>query len=404
MTVRFWIHEHPPRLPVEQEILAAFAKAHPDIKVEYTVMPFADFGPKLTTAFATGSAPDLFNQFSVDVGQYKAANLIVPMDLAAAGFADDAALHARFLNELDGITFGGKVYGLPTEVSNFFCYTNNKMWKEKGLDPAKDFPKTWEDMVTVAEKLTTRDAAGVPVKRGFDFNWNGSIFMWLIVNPMVRQAGGSLVDESSYKATMNTPELAKTFQYWADWANKWKLGGPQYTDSRTAFLAGDLATECSMGIWGAPQAKAAGLDFTAFPAPRWKDAKSDNGFDAYAFYLMVNSKSSPEVQKAAWTFARFYTDYGLELFAKAGLFVPTPDLVGSDAVKADPSVPVYLQELGKAVFSPRIPGFTAAGDALLRARDQIVQGGEPIGDVLASLDSEVNDILAREKAKAEAMK
>ena len=195
VTVRFWIHEHPPRLPVEQEILAAFAKAHPDIKIEYTVMPFADFGPKLTTAFATGSAPDLFNQFSVDVGQYKAANLIVPMDLAAAGFADDAALHARFLNGLDGITFGGKAYGLPTEVSNFFCYTNNKMWKEKGLDPAKDFPKTWEDMVTVAEKLTTRDAAGVPVKRGFDFNWNGSIFMWLIVNPMVRQAGGSLVDE-----------------------------------------------------------------------------------------------------------------------------------------------------------------------------------------------------------------
>ena len=33
VTVRFWIHEHPPRLPVEQEILTEFAKANPDIKV-----------------------------------------------------------------------------------------------------------------------------------------------------------------------------------------------------------------------------------------------------------------------------------------------------------------------------------------------------------------------------------
>ena len=363
-------------------------------------MPFADFGPKLTTAFATGTAPDLFNQFSIEVGQYKASGLIAPMDLAAAGFTDDAALHARFLNGLDGITFDGKVYGMPTEVSNFFCYTNNAIWKAKGLDPVKDFPKTWEDMVAVAEKLTTRDASGVPVKRGFDFNWNGSIFMWLIVNPMVRQAGGSLVDESSYKATMNTPELAKTFQYWADWANKWKLGGPQYTDSRTAFLAGDLATECSMGIWGAPQIEAAKIEYTAFPAPRWKDAKSDNGFDAYAFYLMVNSKSSPEVQKAAWKFARFYTDHGIEFFQKAGLFVPTPDLVDSDDVKKNTTVPVYLQELGKAAFSPRIPGFNAIGDAMLQARDRIVQGGEPMNDVLANLNDEVNGILTREKAKA----
>ncbi len=55
------------------------------------------------------------------------------------------------------------------------------------------------------------------------------------------------------------------------------------------------------------------------------------------------------------------------------------------------------------MFSPRIPGFSAAGDALLRARDRIVQGGGPINGVLAGLDTEVNQILAREEAKAKAM-
>lgn len=403
ITVKLWFHEHPPRNAVDEKAIAAFEAENPDIHIERTLIPYSEFGTKLLTAFATGATPDLFNQVTLELGQYYAAGLLAPIDMKAAGFADQAALDVHFQQgALAGITFAGKVYGLPTEVSDYYCYANNRLWAEKGLDPAKNFPKTWEEMVDVAGKLTVRDASGVPTRRGFDFNWAGSVYMWMQFNPMVSQLGGHMVDETAYTAELNTPQVAKTFQYWADWVNRYRLGGPQYPESRPAFLAGEIATDCSMGIWGVPLIEKAGIEYTPFPVPRWSGAVRDNGFDNYAYYLMVNSKSSPEVQAAAWKFARFYTNYAPELFSAAGLFVPTPELLASKEAMSGRGMDVYLSELSKSNFSPRIAGFNAVGDALLRARDRIVQGNEPVADTLRGLNDEVNRILVREKAKAEA--
>ena len=50
--------------------------------------------------------------------------------------------------------------------------------------------------------------------------------------------GSALVDEETYSTKLDTVEGKRVMQYWVDWANKLKLGGPQYTATRTEFLAG----------------------------------------------------------------------------------------------------------------------------------------------------------------------
>ena len=173
---------------------------------------------------------------------------------------------------------------------------------------------------------------------------------------------------------LDTPAARRVFQYFQDWANKCRLGGPQYTDRRTEFLAGSLATDCSFGIWGIPQMESAKIDWSVHPAPRWTDAVSDNGIDIYAFYMMVNARSSPAAQKAAWKLARFYTDHAAELFAGAGLFVPRKEVTESEAYKTNPAAPFFLAELKKAKFSPRVVGYDQVLDAMLRGRDAMLQG------------------------------
>ena len=145
-----------------------------------------------------------------------------------------------------------------------------------------------------------------------------------------------MIDEENYKATTDTPAARKVFHYFQDWANKYRLGGPQYTDSRTEFLGGRLGTDCSFGIWGIPQMAAAKIDWSVHPAPRFEGAASDNGIDAYAYYMMVNARSSPAAQKAAWKLVRFYTDHVAELFAGAGLFVPRKEVMESEGYKTNP--------------------------------------------------------------------
>ena len=62
VTLRMWMHEHPPRIPIDKQIVAEFEKANPDIKVDYEVIGASEYATKLLTAFAAGSGPDIFNQ------------------------------------------------------------------------------------------------------------------------------------------------------------------------------------------------------------------------------------------------------------------------------------------------------------------------------------------------------
>lgn len=400
VTLKVWMHEHPPRIAIDKAIIAEFEKANPNIKIQYDVIGASEYATKLLTAFASGSGPDIFNQASTLVAQYYASKIPAAIDYAALGYADEKALMGVYSSGFDGIRFAGKLYGVPTEVSNYACYANKTLWKEAGLDPAKDFPKTWEEFPAIAEKLTQRDANGVPRRRGFDFNWPSPPAYWNAVVTLLQQRGASVVDEEKYKATYDSPDGQKVMQYMVDWVSKHKLGGPQYTDTRTDFLGGKLATDCSFGIWGIPQMVDAKIDYSVHPSPRFKDAVSNNGYPAYAYYMMVNARSSAAVQKAGWTYVRYYTDQAERLFAGAGLFVPRKEVI---AKTGDANSQVFLNELKTAKFAPRVVGYGQVMDVMVRGRDRMMQGGEPVAKVMPELNREIDAVLTRERARAEAM-
>lgn len=403
VTVKLWMHIHPPRTPLDKELLDKFAKDNPNIKVEFKAVPDQEWDTTLATALASGSGPDLFNQATFAMGQFYAQGIIAPVDPVAAGYTDQDAIVKAYESGsamLAGATFDGKLYGLPTELSTYACYTNDDLWKKAGLDPAKDFPATWEDMKTVAEKLTVRDASGALTQRGFDFIWSNSIFMMLIFNPMVQQLGGNMIDEKNYTAAINTPEVKKVMSYWNDWVNTWKLGGPQYTFTRDAFLAGQLATDCDGGNWFAPQAENAKIKYSIHPVPRWKDAKNKNAFANYAYFFMVNSGAAPAVQKAAWKLAGYLTSFPQQHLEVAGLFQAKADFVASEAFKKNQIMPIFLKELAASSYHPRIAGFFEVAEALMRARDQIVTGKQDMDKVLDEAQKEVSEILKRAQADA----
>src|SRR5215471_6916279 len=103
VTLRMWMHEHPPRVPIDKQIVADFEKANPDIKVQHEIIPVAEYPTKLLTAFAAGSGPDIFNQNSMLVAQYYNARILAPIDFAAMGLSDEAALTSQYASGFDGI-------------------------------------------------------------------------------------------------------------------------------------------------------------------------------------------------------------------------------------------------------------------------------------------------------------
>ena len=392
LTLKMWMHLHPPRLAIDKQIIAEFEKENPGVKVEYQVFPPSNYPTKLLTAFAAGAGPDFFNWSSSFMAQWHHSGIVAPLDVAAMGYKDEKALTSQYLSGFAGAEYGGALYGVPSEVSNWCVYANNKIWQADHLDPATAFPKTWEEMATVAGKMTVRDKSGNPTRRGFDFDWANANIYYGTLSTMMHQLGVDIVDEAKNEANLDTPEARQVMQYYADWVRTWKLGGPQYIESRIAFLDGQMGAEGTFGIWGIPQMEKAKIDFSVHPAPRF--AKGTNvGFDAYAFYMMANARSPKPVQALAWKMARAYVDHAPELFERAGLFVPRQNVIDTQAFKTNRWAPVFLDELKIAKFSPRIVQIARVEAALVAARDQVLQGGQKVGPVMADLNRQVNQIL-----------
>lgn len=397
--VTVWMHNHQPRVPLDEANIARFEAENPDIDVELVIIENAEFDTRLNTGLASGEGPDVFNQWTAFMGAFHSSGLLAPVDPVAFGVESMDDIYALYGESaqafLAGATFNDQLFGIPTELSIYACYANNEMFAAAGLDAATDFPETWEEMRDVAEKLTIRDANGVPTQRGFDFQWGASIFMYLQFDPMVRQLGGSMIDQTTMTANLDTPEVKQVMQYWNDWANTWNLGGPQYTDPRTAFWNKEVAIDCSQGNWGVPLIEEAGIDWSVHPVPRWAESVNNNGFALYAYFLMVNAYSEPEVQAAGWKLISYLTSTPEQALTEAGLFQPRTDFTETDTFKNDPVMPLFLQEMSTSFYTPIIPAWTESADVLQRARDRIITGGEEASTVLAEAQPEVEDVIQR---------
>ncbi|MCB9152109.1 MAG: extracellular solute-binding protein [Caldilineaceae bacterium] len=389
VTVTYWAHNFEPRVELDQKYIAQFMEENPDITVEYEVIP-SDFDAKLRTALASGQGPDLFAQWNGDIGTFYAEEAIAPVSAESLGLASQQELMDQYVapeNTLQGAIFDGKLYGIPNEVSIYACYANKALFADAGLDADADFPATWEEMKDVAEKLTKRDADGKLVQQGFDFDWGASVWMYLEWGAMVRQLGGSDLEPAS-------EEAQKVMEYWVNWATEWGLGGPAYWTSQTDdFTAGKVAIKCGMGSWAKSTIEEAGIDYTVKPVPIWENAVSQNHFDTYAYFHMVNSHSAPEVQAAAWKLAYFLDSHPIDYMVNTGLLQPKTELADSQEFQDIPYMDIYLDEMSVSMYSPRLANFIEVADVLARARDRSIVDGMAIPESLQIAQDEIDKIL-----------
>jgi multiple sugar transport system substrate-binding protein len=117
---------------------------------------------------------------------------------------------------------------------------------------------------------------------------------------------------------------------------------------------------------------------------------------------MANASSPAPVQAAAWKLAAYLTSQPARYFKEAALFQPVAEFVASAEFKADKIMPVFLSEMSKSFYHPRIAGFNEVLDALARTRDRIIVGHEDMDKVLAEAQDEVTGILAKALKDAKA--
>lgn len=398
ITLQFWTHEDPNRTLLEDRYIEEFEAMNPNIRIERTTQSSGKLIELVQTAFAANSGPDIFNLSIEDEYQYIVNARVAPIDLEAAGYSSKNSLISTYAKGmLDPVTVDGEIYGLPLELTNWSIFVNKGIFKDAGLDPERDYPRTWEEMVEVSEKLVIRDG-DILIRRGFDFRYPYYLVAFL---PMVEQLGGQLISDDGTTAIVGEDAWLKFLSFMQEWGPSGRnLGSPTYTNARKLFNMNnnDIAM-AHTGLYQQGRIKADNPDFydsgewMVVPFPVFEDAKKDVAASYYGHYYMVNAQSSPATQEAAWKFISYMLSHGEEYLKEVNIIQPTQALLNSDTYRNMPYSEVFTKdfERGHIVYYGEA---SAEFQTLIRsAVESVMLSGETPEKALATLKRNAQELL-----------
>src|SRR6056297_2926410 len=401
ITLEFWTHEDPNRTEIEDRYIEEFEAANPDIKVQRVTHSSTKIMELILTAFAANQGPDIFNMSIEDEYSYIANGRVAAVDPAAAGYGNNAELEDAYISGvLDPVKQDGKFYGLPLELTNWCIYINERVFEDAGLDPDKDYPKTWEEMAEVSEKLVIRDGE-IITRRGFDFRYP---YYLVAMVPMVEQLGGKLISDDGKTAIVGEDARIAFLDYMREWGpNGRNLGSPTYKNARKLFNYdnNDIAM-CHTGLYQQGRIRSDNPEFynsgdwRVVPFPQFEDAEKEVAAAYYGHYYMVNGQTSTRRQQAAWKFISFMLSHGEEYLEKVNIVQPTKKLMASDTFKNMPYSDVFAEDMEKAHIVYYAENSAKMQELIKQAVESVMLSGVSSEKAYATLKAEAQELLDEE--------
>lgn len=399
VTVQYWTHEDPARTELENELIAAFMAQNPNITVVRTTQSSAKQIELVQTAFAANQGPDMFNLPIENQYAYISNYRVAPVDYQAAGYTDKEDLLDTYVDGvLDTVTVNGEVYGLPLELTNWAIYVNKKIFRDVGLNPETDYPKTWEEMAEVSEKLVIRDG-DILIRRGFDFRYPYYLTFFV---PMVEQLGGELISSDGKQAIVGDEAWLKALTYMQEWGPSGRnLGSPTYKNARKLFdLDNNDMAMAHSGLYQQGRIAEDNPEFfesgewMVIPYPVFEDAVRDVAACYYGHFFMVNADSDPNVQKAAWKLAGFLLSHGEDYLTRGGNIIqPTKALFASDTLKNMPYSDVFINDMERSHMNYYGANSPEIQTQIRYAVESVMLSGVSPQKALATLRSAVQEIV-----------
>jgi multiple sugar transport system substrate-binding protein len=209
VTLQYWSRwPSGPQNEVEERAIPVFNERYAPIQVERTGIPgsYDDLLEKITTAFVSGTAPDVFTMGSSGIVAYAHPGLVLQLDA-----------QPRLKRELADFfgpptkvgTYGGKVYGLTYFVDTRMPVYRKDLLAEIGAPTdQRGLPKTWEQFREVTKRLAKWEG-GQLTRVGFDVPKTGDAKLFMI---MVAQQGKDIYNPQGTQVAFDGPEGRRALQ------------------------------------------------------------------------------------------------------------------------------------------------------------------------------------------------
>ena len=375
------------------ECFRQYEELNPAIAIEFQQASYRDFLQTIMTGRVGGTAPDIYNIYSIWAPQLAAANALAPVPEDVQQWIRDSYGEGT----VEAATIGGTLYGIPTELSVYQLFYNKKLLEEAGYSEP---PETWDELKEIAAAITQKNDQGNITTAGFVFGPSVANAVHIFYSQMFA-AGTAPYSDDFRETNFTSDEAVQIVERQGTLFDEEITSNAVTTDD---FAAGRAAMAI-MANWNKAELQSAfGDEFEATVgiAPIPND-REEEGTMLYSFFWAVDSSS--DIQDESWAFLQWLNEAqdgqdmsctGMmldELGALSGNLadleaMPTDDFFTAPFVQA--------VESGAAKSQPNI-WQASENDRILRSYiEQVWAGQMSAEDAMAAADAEVSAILAEQ--------
>ena len=285
-------------------LLVDFEMENPDLKVEFMHIP-QNYFQKIHLLFASNTAPDVIFINNLYLPLYANAGVLENLD--------DYDINQKdfYKKSLDALSWKGKLYAVPRDVSNLVIYYNKEIFKSANLS----YPKenwTMDEFLHIAKILTKR-----PNVFGISFEEDSLFYL-----PYLMSEGGGILSDDLSREIIEDSSSQSGLKFYDNLRKKYHVA-PTKSESASAtmaqmFLQGKLAMHLS-GRWLVPKYREeAVFEWDIVPFPKGASG-SIVPLDASGWAISKNSKHKQD----AFRLIKFLSSKtSIEKLAESGLIVP----------------------------------------------------------------------------------
>lgn len=329
-----------------QELIDGYTAIHPNVSFKLVNNPWEDYWTKLPLALDGENGPAIFNIHNSY--HENLINYLAPLDIPTEDLeADFTGVSAHVIDD--------KVYYIDYGMMTGSVYYNKEMWKEAGLTE-EDIPKTWDEMIEVAKKLTKRDGDQL-IQAGLNFNDDFHQNYLLGLN---YQLGENLFLEDGKTPNVNSEAMKKVMQMLVDMYDVEGIGSKDFGEKGAdSFGQGQSAMVIQWGhYYNTLNTTWSDIDFGVFEIPTF-----DGNPYAYNRYngestFGINKNAPAEQQAVAQDFVKYFLandDAQITFNLAMSTFPAKKSLADNPKILENPSLQVLSEHIDHYIWPGPMP-------------------------------------------------
>ena len=388
-TITYWQYTFPAKVTEIKNLIKKFEAENPNIKVVAQDFPYDQYNQKVSAAMHASKGPDILNLYYGWLPQYVKQGYLQPIP---QDFMSTAEIEKKYIPMIQASKIDGKYYTLPIAVRSLALFWNKDLFKEAGLDPNTP-PKTWDELIQDAKKITKRKANGKLEQEGFAWDVNGQGYH-AFEEVLLRQWGVEPFSPDGKRVLWNSsPKGLEAFTYWVNMTKKEKIGEPTFLQEyNTAFKAGKAGMMIDGSFDIAAVKDAAKFNWGVTTLPVKEPGGLESNFGSYWTNGIAKGVQGEKL-KAAEKFLKFLTseETQKDWLKNVGELPASAAFANDQSINNDPIYGPFVQGLKNAhatffVDEPK------ERDSMSTHIDKILLNNEPIDQTFESLVKEQQQI------------